>query len=363
MRELAALLAMICVCAIQTPAGAQASKRTIAIYPLLPLGTDPEIVNTLEDLLYAEITALGSVYLVQRGEVASRSQHAAQAGEACSGAPDCLAQFGRSLGADQVFYGTVATLGGSYVLDVKLVDSSGGTVAGRRSVTLQGEQAVLISGVRELAVQIIDPDQYVGTLDLRVDEPSAQIFLDGVELGTSPLPQVKGLTPGKHTVRVVSAEHPDFERFVDVVFGRTTVVKVTLSEVQASVSTNEPSSTGEPSSTDEPAGAPAFVMPVGIAAVGLGAAALGGGLFSASQLLVPWFEAVSHTKQTDSGQTVVTDQDAYQTQVDRYEDAEDLWWLGIGLSAAGTALVAAGAATLLWYYSAPADADAEATHD
>jgi len=340
--------ALLVSAGLGTTAWAEPVKRTLAVYPLQPLGTDPEVVELLEDIVNAEIRALGNVILVPLTEVATAIERESEEGRECRGGTGCLAAFGRTLGADLLFYCTVATLGGSYALDAKLIDNRNKSVIGRNSVTLKGEQALLIKGVRELAVQLVAPDQYVGTLDLRVAQEGAAVLVDEVAVGTTPLAPLTTVAPGKHVLRVVREDHPDFERFVDVAFGRTTVLNVDLDSGEASAASAPSHAKAQQAVATSVPASPPFLFPVGVGALATGGVVLIGATLSAGQLLLPWFGAMQHTRQTDSGQTVVTDRDSYQTEIDRYHAAEGFWWLGVGLGTVGAALVAAGAGALVW---------------
>jgi len=341
------------------PASAAADKRTVAIYPLQPLGTDPAIVERLEELVYQEVGATGRVVLVTRDEVMKVVVQDRQRGVICQGTPDCLATLGLRVGAELVFYGTVATLGGTYVLDAKLVESGHRRIVSRRSSALQGEQAVLIQGVRDLAVQLVAPDLWAGTLELRLQQTGAEVFVDGLAVGKSPIAPLNRVVPGKHVLRIVSADFPDFERFVDVHFGATTVLEIDLAKREAIASTMASSAPASQLAESQPAAAKpvgigSVLWPVAISATAVGAVVLAGGLVSALQLLVPWFDATQQTTQLKSGTTVVTDRDAYGAAARQYRGALGLWWLGEGLSATGSALIAAGGGLMIYLLTQPA---------
>lgn len=343
-------------------ADAAAAKRTVAIYPLQPLGTEPSVAERLEEIVYLEMAETGRVYLVDRDKVVRLVEQDRSHGVTCQGAPDCLAVLGSRLGADQVFYGTVATLGGSYVLDAKLVDTSNRRIVGRRSITLQGEQAVLLQGIRDLAVQLAAPDLWAGTLDLRLKQKGAKIYVDGLDVGSSPIPPLTKMVPGKHVLRVVSPDHPDFERFVDIKFGLTTVLEIDLANRDAIASTMAASLPSDQGAASQPAptaasGLGRVLWPVAISATAIGAVALAGGVVSALQLLVPWYDATQQTTTLQNGDTVVTDRAAYRAAADQYRGALGLWWLGVGLSAAGVALIGAGGGLLLYLLLQPATAE------
>ncbi|MFH1809935.1 MAG: PEGA domain-containing protein [Pseudomonadota bacterium] len=352
-------LIVLAVALAAEPASQKAlSSRTVAVYPLVPLGTDAEVALRLEALVHAELSAIGEVIVVPRAEATALKDQWDIVGKQCPGHADCLAEFGRGIGADRVLYATVAGLGASYVLDAKLVDSVGRTVLARQSVVLQGEQAVLIRGVRELAVQLVAPTQFVGALDLRIDEPGARVFIDGGEVGVSPLPLLRTLSPGKHALRVVQQGRPDFDHFVEVTYGSTTVLELELASgtVRLSSQDQPPRASIRPK-VEDPPGSPAWLLPVGVATSVLGAAVLVAGLVASSQLLLPWLASQQYTRTVEGERTVVTDRDAYRAEVERYHAAEGFWWTGVALGTTGVLLIPLGVVAIVMATGAAADGE------
>ena len=68
--------------------------------------------------------------------------------------------------------------------------------------------------------------QGTGTLEIRVDDPTALVHVDHVPVGTGPVVRVEGLLAGPHTLHMAKGDRPGRARTVQVVPRETTVVSV-----------------------------------------------------------------------------------------------------------------------------------------
>jgi hypothetical protein len=73
------------------------------------------------------------------------------------------------------------------------------------------------------------------TLDVQVSVPGADIVLDGVAQGRSPLAKPIQVKPGSHTVKVSKPGHAEFIDVVEVAAGKGAVVEVDLLALAAAV--------------------------------------------------------------------------------------------------------------------------------
>jgi len=217
------LLCFAAVHAMPLPARATAKPMRVAIYPLLNLGVDDGVATSLLDILRAEVAQLPGV------SVLGRPKAGRLAGGDCKGDAKCLAAAGAKLGADEVVWGTVAGVGEAYSVDLKRVGVHSAREEARVTETLSGAHELLIDTVRAAAYKLLLPDQFVGKVEVDIAEPGVEIFLDGKSAGKSPLrAPIPNVAPGKHAVKIVKVGFADFDRFVDVKFARTTVVRVDL---------------------------------------------------------------------------------------------------------------------------------------
>lgn len=145
----------------------------------------------------------------------------------CEQQPRCLAGLLRQLGADLAVSGEVGSLGGGFMVYLRLSDAQGRSLRSISGV-LDPARGGLRDHARELAYKLLQPDRYHGTLALRIDVPNAWIYLDGKRVGRSPSPPITRVAVGTHALRVTHEAYRDFVRFVNVGFDRTTEVAVTL---------------------------------------------------------------------------------------------------------------------------------------
>ncbi len=219
-------------CGFALLAAPNAAATTLAIYPLQPLGVPAATVGSLDATLRAEVERLPGVELLGRGRTeASLKADPGGLGLACNGAPGCLADLGKLLAVEKVVYGVVSGLGDHYSFELKLIDVGTGGEERRVTASVGGKREVLLSGLRAAAVHLLAPERYVGALEIDSDLPGAQVLVDGKPMGPTPIAgTIVGLAPGQHALRLTKAGFADFEKFVDVRFDQTTVVRVDLAE-------------------------------------------------------------------------------------------------------------------------------------
>jgi hypothetical protein len=209
-------------------AGAAAKKSSVALLRIEPLGLEPELVGRLEALFRLELERLQGTPLPSRRDV-DRIVAADAALRSCSGESECLAAIGKKLGVQYMVSGTVAALGDSYVVNLKLVEVQSGKEIRRVEEPLSGPPDELIEAVRVAAYRLFAPEQLKGAIAVLADVNGAQVFLDGKLIGKTPIAQaVTNLSVGKHSLRISATGYSDFLQDVEVRFQKTTQVVVRL---------------------------------------------------------------------------------------------------------------------------------------
>jgi hypothetical protein len=203
--------------------------QRLAVWRFDALGIEPELVARLETLFRMELDRLDRQPMPTRREI-----DRAITGDAreCTGEEKCLAAIGKKLGVDVILTGTVGQLGDNYVLTIKAVDVATATQLRRiQSDPLRGQPDELIEGVRVAAYRLLAPDQLHGAIQVQTDLVGAEVRLDGISLGATPLPHngvIGKLALGKHRLRVAAAEEPPYEDDVEVHFQKVSPVVVRL---------------------------------------------------------------------------------------------------------------------------------------
>ncbi|MBN2360170.1 MAG: PEGA domain-containing protein [Deltaproteobacteria bacterium] len=345
-------LSMVAVLVIGSLAGAaQTEGYTVAIEPLKSLGSDQEIVDRLEAILRQEVSRLRGVSYKQCPTAADR----------CGDDVACLAGRGGSCGVKKMVFGTVATLGRSYVLDLKLIDVRSRAEERRHTQPLAGDQSVLIEGVRVAVTRLIVPEQYLGALEVRFEQPGAKVFVDGVDAGTTPLGAIQNLTPGPHELRVVLAGAQDFTRSVEVSFGRTTLVNLSLKGTIFDASIETPATAVvEPANQAAPPtrrGTSPWLAS-GIAAAATSAVALVASGICFGVYGYNWSEMEGMTdkaRRTDGTEITVVKYERAPDYNQAYDQMYAAWNMGFGLAAVGAVAAIAGAGLFTWYLLRPGE--------
>ncbi len=229
---LSSMLVLTTLLASQTGPGAVRSgtkQSRVAIWRIDALGgVTPEIGTSLETLLTQELGLLASDVIPS--SVVMAKQRRSRALRRCQGENRCLAGLARLLRADSIVAGSIASLGASYVVSLKLVNRQGKTLR-RFSLPFTGQRERLIEAVRIAAYKLVAPHRVVGSLQVVVDHPGAHILVDGREVGVSPLRQaLTNLKVGTHTVEVKHQAYLPFSRKVQIRFQKTTHVRIHLVE-------------------------------------------------------------------------------------------------------------------------------------
>ncbi|HEX7836478.1 MAG TPA: PEGA domain-containing protein [Kofleriaceae bacterium] len=248
----------------------EAIDQKLAVWRFDALGIDPELVARLETLFRMELDRLDRQPMPSRRDIDHTITGDARD---CTGEDRCLAAIGKKLGVDVIVTGTVGQLGDNYVLTIKAVDvATARSLQKIQSDPLRGQPDELIEGVRVAAYRLLAPDQLHGAIQVQTDLIGAEVALDGVPIGKTPLPGngvIGKLALGKHRLRVAAAgyEQP-YDDVVEIHFQKVSPVVVRLVPSTQVIGTGKIERVeSRPFYTRT-----WFLVSAGVAAVGLGAA-------------------------------------------------------------------------------------------
>lgn len=201
----------------------------IAVTGFDALGLDGERVARLEALFRMELDRLSRHPMPSARAVKTTIQGSREL-RRCSGENACLARIGQALGVDAVVSGSVAALGDSYILNIKVVNARSGDELQRLTTDpLRGNPDELIEAMRVAAYRLLAPEQLLGSISVLSDMVGARVVLDGKEVGTTPLSRpIYKLPLGEHELRVEAKGYMPFTEKVEVRFQKTTRVVVRL---------------------------------------------------------------------------------------------------------------------------------------
>lgn len=253
LRQALWLIGALLPCALMLSSGpAEARRRaeTLLVLPLeQELGRDAAALRPVEDAFRAEAEALGRYRVSPRGEATALLDSVRSLGLDCEpGDIDCLTKAGVVMEIDLLVVLRAAASHDRLIVSAVLVDVARGRMraAVNRTVAPGGS---LRDAVHSAVVDLLAPDLFVGTLVVEVAEPGAEVRVDGVLRGTTPLPvAIEGLAPGDHVLHVEKDGLPPVERLVHVHPLESTTVSLSLTPVaadppEASAPAPEPSTT------------------------------------------------------------------------------------------------------------------------
>jgi PEGA domain-containing protein len=223
-------LAVAVLLLLATPARA---TETYALFRLDPLGIEPQIVDQLQRILRVELQRVVGKELPSERAVADVVAANPKLA-ACTADPACLAPLAKALHVTRVVAGNVGGLADAYVVNLKLVDDTGRELR-RVSATLSGSAEELIDEIRVAAFRLVAPERLVGNIAILSDVPGANLMLDGVDVGKTPLAgPLVNLPVGVHKLAVEREGFSSFAEDVPVRFEKTTQVVVHQSAMSKS---------------------------------------------------------------------------------------------------------------------------------
>jgi len=147
----------------------------------------------------------------------------------CQGVAACLAKAGRYARAHLALDAKIASIAGTLSLSLRLLDTDSGAEVGRVADPVSDDAKERAQEIHRMAVQLLAPSTYIGSLTINVAIPAAEVFLDDHLVGTTPLKgPLDGLRAGPHILRVSKTGFADVNQFVDVVYKRNATVSIDL---------------------------------------------------------------------------------------------------------------------------------------
>lgn len=202
---------------------------------------DSERVLRLETLFHKELERLSKSPVPNRLSVAKLSRQLRR----CEGQSRCLAAIGKALNVEYVISGNVASLGDSFILNIKAIEVSTGKELRRiESDPLRGKPEQLIDSIRVAAYRLLAPEKLLGAISVLADRDGAKVQIDGKPVGVTPLATpIIELPLGKHTLSVDGGEFGSFSQEVTVRFQKTTRVAVRLVDLRVKSDTPQTTKT------------------------------------------------------------------------------------------------------------------------
>jgi len=197
---------------------------SFAVLDLEAAGVDRALAKNLTQILSTEVKRIEGATVIGRDDVAAMLQYEADKQNlGCSeDQTSCLAELGDALGVRRIVIGQVGKVGDSYVVNLRLVQTEQVVVENRVTETYRGREEVLLQAVphaarKLLGIELDDP----GTVVVTSPEAGAEVYVDGVLKGVTPLPPLTGISTGRHELVVKKGHFYDWRSDIYVGPGET----------------------------------------------------------------------------------------------------------------------------------------------
>lgn len=216
------------------PAPLPTKYRAVAVLPLEFYDIDEEVVQGIERAILNEIDEIPGLQAISPEDVRSDlRKYDLEIGN-CERATACLASAGRYGRAHLVLEIRLSGLGGAQNIAVRLIDTQTRSEVSRLAEPLEDVEA-RPQQLHRMAVQLFRPDDYVGSLTVVCHTPGAEVYLDDFLLGTTPLPIRDRIRAGLHVLRLSKPGYSDINRFVDVIYNRSSTMVADFGGTDVSV--------------------------------------------------------------------------------------------------------------------------------
>ena len=211
-------------------ATAAAQQRVVAVTPLSTLGTEDKSAGTKKLLGQIEqaIASLPGTKVVPSTQVTAAIERAKKPQlKQCEGDSACAAEIGKLVGAQFVVTGEIGGLGESRVIYLKTTDVSAAREV--RSTTLAIDAKGTLESPLGAAVRLLEPEKYRGNVRFAFDVANATVLVNGTKVALTTKKEL-ALPVGTHAVTVTHPQYHNFVKFVEITYGKTTDVQVSMKQ-------------------------------------------------------------------------------------------------------------------------------------
>ncbi|MEK7703807.1 MAG: hypothetical protein AAB426_02520 [Myxococcota bacterium] len=154
--------ALVALLSANTPALA-APRPKLAVVDVIATGIDPKYASTFTEVTTAEVDALGRYEVIAGSDIKQTVGFNQE--RMVMGCDDdaCIAEIGGALGVDRILVTQVTLLGGTYVLNIKLIDIKKVRTVARAYETVQGEMDALLATIRTSVRKLFSRDDLATT--------------------------------------------------------------------------------------------------------------------------------------------------------------------------------------------------------
>ena len=226
-------------------------KKTISVLNLDPNGLTNQEAKIITDRIRSTLPRLGVYNVQERGKMEAIFDEMKFQLSGCA-SEECVVQAGQLLGAEKMLYGSVGHLGNFFTLELMILDVETGSIEQTCSYEVQGDIGKLLKGAEEALSKLLDleysgdissgvnqptsnPMQSAftgigGRLDIETSPTGASVFLDGEELGKTPLTK-QNIRPGPHVLLLRLQNYQDYSQSIQMESGEIEKVDCSMNSV------------------------------------------------------------------------------------------------------------------------------------
>jgi hypothetical protein len=151
-------------------ASAAGADRRVALMPIRTTNVDAALVPSLDAVLGVELAALGGYEVITAGDIESMLDFERQR-DLLTCDDGCVAEIGGALGVDRIVRTHIGRLGGSFVLDMALINTVAGRAEARIYETTAGHEDELIALIRHSVARLVTQHAVEVAAETREPEP------------------------------------------------------------------------------------------------------------------------------------------------------------------------------------------------
>lgn len=212
-----------------------APLRTVVLGLQARRGVDAELAQVMSDVVQGVLAKDRRRVVLGREDIARLVDF--EADKQAVGCEDdgCLAEIGRALDARRLVTGSLALVGERFLVVLSELDTETVTPVGRAQEQVDNDEQALLEAVTRLASKLLasegaiasSPVAEAGSIAFSTEPAGAEVFLDGVSMGTTPV-RLDNLAVGAHRLRLVRRDYDTVETEVRVYTGGVTTVAAAL---------------------------------------------------------------------------------------------------------------------------------------
>jgi len=222
------------------------SKLAVAVIQLDANGISTAEARALTDRLRLEIFNYG-VYEVMERDKMTRILDEMQFQLSGCTSNDCAIEVGRLVGVKKMIAGSVSKVAELYTVSIRMIDVTEGRIEATAVEDIEGSLGdVLTRAIPAVAAQIsgldkpvITPQNQNPSLLITTDPAEAEVYLDGLYQGLSPL-ELELLPDKDHLIKIKKDRYIDWEKRFQLTKDQSKEVSIALSLKPAELKTEAP---------------------------------------------------------------------------------------------------------------------------